>query len=97
MNKTLSLIVAIFLVNISFGQSKVSIDSLIGRIGEKVEICSKVHGIKAFERVTFINLGAAYPNSPLTVVIFGKDYPNFKDLPSSLYLNKQICVTGTLA
>ena len=44
-----------------------------------------------------MNQGAAYPNSPLTIVIFAKDIPNFKGSPETLYGKKQICVTGTLA
>ncbi len=48
------------------------------------------------EKVTFINLGSAYPHSPLTVVIFAKDRGNFSDTPEKLYANKSICVTGAI-
>ncbi|MDP4284917.1 MAG: hypothetical protein Q8891_10855 [Bacteroidota bacterium] len=48
------------------------------------------------EKVTFINLGAAYPHSPLTIVIFAKDIPRFKGTIESLYGNKDICVSGIL-
>jgi len=94
-----SLLIFIFLVSgqLTFGQTKIGIDSAGYHIGEKAEVCSNVYGIKAFERITYINLGASYPNSPLTVVIFGKDYSNFKELPSVMYQNKQICVTGTIS
>jgi DNA/RNA endonuclease YhcR with UshA esterase domain len=93
------LLIFIFLLSgqLIFAQTKTAIDSVASRMGEKVEVCAKVHGIKAFERITYINLGAAYPKSPLTVVIFGKDYSNFKELPSVMYKDKQICVTGTVS
>ena len=48
------------------------------------------------EKVTFINLGRAYPNSPLTLVIFAKDLINFSDTAEKLYGNKSICVTGAI-
>ena len=67
-------------------------------IGETITICDKVYGTKFLEtsgtQPTFLNLGAAYPNSPFTVVIFGKDRPNFKEQPEVYYNNKKVCVTG---
>ena len=82
--------------SLAFGQKKVSIDSLSGHLNEKVIVCSEVYGVKELEKMTFINVGAAYPKSPLTIVIFAKDLPNFKTTPSALYGNKKICVTGEL-
>lgn len=49
------------------------------------------------DKITFINVCVAFPNDPLTLVIFAKDYTNFKTPPAELYGDKQICVTGTLA
>jgi hypothetical protein len=92
---SISILTLIF-AQISFGQKSISIDSVKNYLGEKVSVCSKVYGIKSTDKVTFINLGAAYPNSPLTIVIFAKDLVNFKETPSSLYTDKNICVTGTL-
>ena len=77
-------------------QTKIPVDSVSSHIGEKVVVCSEVYGIKSTEKLTFINVGAAYPNSPLTLVIFAKDLPNFSDAPEKLYGNKPICVTDTL-
>jgi DNA/RNA endonuclease YhcR with UshA esterase domain len=96
MRKIILFTAFITLATISYGQAKVSVDSVTSHIGEKVVVCSKVFGIKSLEKITLINLGQAYPNSPLTVVIFAENLPSFKDSPSSLYDGKQICVTGTL-
>jgi DNA/RNA endonuclease YhcR with UshA esterase domain len=73
---------------------KKSTDSAANYYGKKVTICSKVYGTKALKKVTFINLGAAYPNSLLTVVIFAKDRSKFKIAPDAMYNDKNICVTG---
>lgn len=77
-------------------QNKVPVDSVAKYIGEKVTVCTTVYGVKSINNLTFINVGAVYPKSPLTVVIFAKDLPNFKASPEVLYNNKRICVTGKL-
>lgn len=96
MKKIILIAVISFVSIIGFGQSKISIDSVTKHYGEKVTVCSKVYGTKALEKVTFINLGAAYPNSLLTVVIFTKDKDKFKSAPEAMYSEKSICVTGEL-
>jgi micrococcal nuclease len=69
-------------------------------IGETLTVCDKVYGTKYLETSssapTFLNLGAAYPNSPFSVVIFGKDRSNFKEKPELYYDNKKVCVTGLI-
>ena len=69
-------------------------------IGETLTVCDKVYGTKYLESSssapTFLNLGSAYPNSPFSVVIFGKDRPNFKEKPELYYDNKKVCVSGLI-
>lgn len=96
MHKMISLAVLIFGSMVSFGQQKIPVDSAARYVGETVTTCSTVYGVKAMDKVTFINLAEAYPNSPLTLVIFTKDLGNFSDTPEKLYNNKSICVTGTV-
>jgi len=96
MKSILSIPVFMVISLLSSAQTNISVDSVSKHIGEKVVVCSEVYGVKSFEKVTFINVGAAYPNSPLTLVIFAKDLVNFSDSPEKLYGNKAICVTGIL-
>jgi len=58
--------------------------------------CDVVRGGKYFDNsgMTLLNLGAAYPNSTMTVVIYKKDRSNWSDDPIKLYDGKKICVTG---
>ena len=69
-------------------------------MGEIATVCDKVYGTKYLETSnsapTFLNMGAAYPNCPFTVVVFGKDRPNFKERPELYYDNKKVCVTGLI-
>lgn len=71
-----------------------------GHTGEKITVCDKVYGTRFLENAngqpTFLNLGAAYPASPFTVVIFGSDRANFREKPELFYNNKKVCVTGLI-
>ena len=68
--------------------------------GQTVTICSKVFGTKYLSnsgrQPTFLNLGANYPNSPLTVVIWGDDREKFKGTPETIFADKNICVKGLI-
>ncbi|MDB5205170.1 MAG: hypothetical protein JWR72_245 [Flavisolibacter sp.] len=69
-------------------------------IGDSVTICAKVFTARYLDRSkgkpTLLNLGAAYPNQPLTIVIYEEDRAKFSSAPEEAYINKEICVTGTL-
>jgi DNA/RNA endonuclease YhcR with UshA esterase domain len=95
MKKISSLVFVYCCISISsYCQTSIPADSAKNYIGKVVTVCSKVFGTKALEKITFINLGAAHPKSPLTVVVFAKDYANFTGNPSEIYADKTICVTG---
>lgn len=56
-------------------QKEIKLEEAKDHIGDSVKVRGKVYGIRYMESVrnnpTFINLGAAYPNQLLTVVIWG--------------------------
>ena len=94
MKKSILTISLIFLLNSLIAQTKKIIDSATQYIGKSVTVCSQVFGIKATDKVVLINLGAAYPASPLTIAILAKDFANFTTPPAEFYKNKKLCVTG---
>ncbi len=73
-----------------------NVEESINNIGKKVTVCSKVYSIRASASITQINIGGKFPNTPLTVVIFGKSYENFKMAPEEMYKDKNICVKGII-
>lgn len=78
-------------------QTEISIDSVSIYVGQVVKVCDKVAGTfttKGEKPVTYLNLGADYPNTKLTIVIFQKDLINFPSPISEHYKNKDICITG---
>lgn len=58
---------------------------------EYVQVCAKVYGYKALDNLTLVNLGAAYPDQLLTIVLRGdaKDAYNGLD-------GQTVCVTGKI-
>jgi hypothetical protein len=58
---------------------------------EYVRCCAKVYGVKVLENLTLVNLGGAYPDQPLTIVL--RDAA--RDMGPALD-GKRICVTGTV-
>ena len=81
------------------GQQTISIDSISFFVEKNVKVCDKVAGTfvtKGDKPVTYLNLGADYPNTKLTIVIFQKDLDNFPFTPSDHYKGINICVTGKI-
>jgi hypothetical protein len=69
----------------------ISVQDAAQHYNEYVNVCAKVYGIKALDNLTLVNLGAAYPNQPLTIVL--RDAA--REIGPSLE-GKNICVTGTV-
>jgi hypothetical protein len=79
-------------------QKTISIDSITSNLGKEVRVCADYYGMKETDKVTLINIGAAYPKSPLTIVIYAKDKDKFKDLLGTFRTDRTaLCVTGTIS
>ena len=97
-----TLILAIFLVIASSisvsAQTKITPDEAAKHIGDSVTVCGKIFGGKYFDRgenkITLLNMGAAYPQSPLTIVIEADSRKNFNNKPEEFYAEKEVCITG---
>ena len=96
----LFLVISLFNFSLSlFAQTQISIDSVSAYIGKTVKVCDKVAGTfvtKGDKPVTYLNLGADYPNSKLSIVILQKDLINFPITPSDNYKGMNVCVTGAV-
>jgi hypothetical protein len=71
------------------GARPIEVGEVSKYIGQTVKICSKVYGTKDLNSIVLVNVGAAYPNQLLTVVLRGEA----KTLASTID-GKQICVSG---
>ena len=79
-------------------QQTISIDSLRQHIGDSITVCTKIFGGIYLDRSngtpTLLNAGAAYPNSPLTIMIGPDARKLFKEAPETFYKDKNVCITG---
>ena len=78
-----------------FSQAKILVNEAYKHEGEKITVCAKVCGVTVSALVTFIYTGAAYPDAPLTILIFNNDRKNFNNIETT-YSGKFICVTGII-
>jgi hypothetical protein len=83
----------------AFTQKQIDIADISKHMGDSVKICAQVFGGRFFEQSknqqTLINVGAAFPNSPLTVVLpkaLREKYAN----PETNWKDKNVCFTGKL-
>jgi micrococcal nuclease len=67
-------------------------------IGKTVTICGKIFGGRYFESndKTLLNMGGAFPNHLITLVIDGTSRKKFSFKPEELYTNKHVCVKGEI-
>jgi hypothetical protein len=67
-------------------------------IGKTVSVCGKIFGGRYFEKneKTLLNMGGAYPNHEITIVIDGANRKKFSLKPEEFYTNKEVCVKGEI-
>lgn len=84
----------------SNAQQKVELKDIGKHMGDSVQVCGKIYGGKYLESAsnqpTFLNMGAAYPNQPLTLVIWGATRKKLSFIPEKKLEHKNICVRGKL-
>lgn len=97
------LIAALCFLFVSFSSKAQNItpDEATKHIGDTVTVCGKIFGGKYFDnspknKITLLNMGAAFPKSPLTIVINGENRKNFKQAPEEFYSNKEVCIKGVV-
>ncbi|TMI63655.1 MAG: DNA-binding protein [Bacteroidetes bacterium] len=83
-----------------YSQDTIKLEDAKNKVGDSVTVCGKVFNARfvsnATNEPTFLNIGAAYPNQLLTVVIWGDIRKQFNGNPEDIFLNKEICITGKI-
>lgn len=78
----------------------ISAGEAVDHIGTTAKVCGEVASADYLPNVsgqpTFLNLDEPYPNPVFTVVIFGEHRERFRTLPEQAYLNRSVCVIGTI-
>ena len=79
-------------------QTKPTLEDIALFVGDSITVKGQVYSAKYFTESatnpTLLNLGAPFPDQPLTVVIEKEDRVFFEPNPELFYLNKEISVSG---
>src|SRR6478609_7953063 len=99
--RSLSLLLLLFFISVSIdAQATIKLEDAATHVGDSVKTCGKVAGIRFMEgskgQPTLINMGAAYPNQLLTVVIWEDLRKQFDKAPEELFKDKDICIVGKI-
>src|SRR6476469_5214793 len=96
--KYFAILSALFIPYTSLAQKEIKIEDAINHVGDSVKICSMAYGGTHLETAkglpTFLNLGRAYPDPLLTIVITDEVRKQFKIVPEDFFNNLEVCVTG---
>ena len=100
MKKIASLVIAILFSFASFAQTEIKLEEVGKHVGDSVKICAKIYGGIFLDRSkdtpTFLNVGGAYPNNPLTIVIWTDLRKEFEQKPEEFYKDKNVCIFGKI-
>ncbi|MBC7949361.1 MAG: hypothetical protein H7Y42_15855 [Chitinophagaceae bacterium] len=98
MRKCLTLVTALLSVTLAWSQKEIKIEEIGQHVGDSVKVCAKIYGGIFLERAkgqpTLINVGAAYPEAPLTLIIRPEVRKDFKSPPEDFYKDKHVCIMG---
>lgn len=98
--KYILFVAALFFTSVSFSQNVIKLADVSKHVGDSVTVCGNVANAIFLEDMengpTFLNLGAAYPDQLLNVVIFKDQRSTYNPAPETQYANKNICVTGKI-
>jgi DNA/RNA endonuclease YhcR with UshA esterase domain len=97
-NISLSFLAIIFSL-FTYAQKEIKLEEVKDHVGDSITVKGKIYGIKYFENAknqpTLINVGAAYPNQLLTIVIYGDVRKKLTyDLSEKKYSQGMAVVTG---
>jgi hypothetical protein len=99
-NLIFSVVAILLFSTILSAQTKITPDEAAKHIGDSVTVCGKIFGGRYFDRsdnkITLLNMGAAYPQSPLTILIEADSRKNFSNKPEEFYVEKEVCITGMI-
>lgn len=83
-----------------YSQKTIPLEDVGKHIGDSVTVCGNVSSVRYLETAkntpTFINLGKAFPNHSLTIVIWSEVRKQFETAPEVLFKDKEVCVTGRI-
>ena len=85
----------------SQAQTSIKLEDVSKHVGDSVTVCGKVSGgvymAQSNQKLTLLNVGAAFPNQVFTIVINNELRTKFETAPETFFLDKEVCVTGKVS
>ena len=98
MKKLRVLALCAFMLNTASAQTSVELKDLGAHVGDSVTVCGTIYSARFFsaskDSLTLLNMGAAYPNQLLTILIRPGLRGAFAKAPEEAFRNKMVCVSG---
>lgn len=96
MKKITLFLLSAFAAVAASAQTGIALKDLNAHVGDSVSVCGDVSGGRFFARdsITLLNIGGAYPNQQLTILIRPEARASFEQAPETLFKDKNICVSG---
>ncbi|HEX2609346.1 MAG TPA: hypothetical protein VHK91_18325 [Flavisolibacter sp.] len=99
--KALTLLLSMMLLTTMLhAQKEIKAEEAYQHEGDSVVLTGTVMGGRYLQNAvngpTLLNLGAAYPNQLLTVVIYEQDRALFKEAPETFFMKKTVRVAGKI-
>lgn len=100
MKNILLIIACTFLAKWGTAQQTYTPEEAAKHVGDSIKVCGKIFGGRFFETSnnapTLLNMGAAFPNSPITIMIPGSVRLQMGIAPEVQWREKNVCVIGTV-
>ncbi len=93
-------VLTMLLVSVHIYAQQIKPEEAKNHIGDSVTVCGSVDGGKFLENAnrqpTLLDMGGAYPNQALTLLIWGVNRSHFSYKPEEALKGKEVCVTGKI-
>jgi hypothetical protein len=100
MKKLLLFTLILIFVKSGFSQT-LTPEEAAKHVGDSVKVCGKIFGGRFFETSnnapTLLNMGAAYPASPITIVLYNDIRAKMGYAPEIELKDKNVCVNGRVS
>jgi hypothetical protein len=97
MKKLLTFALVFILAKSSFAQT-LTPEEAAKHVGDSIKVCGKIFGGRFFETSngapTLLNMGAAFPASPITIVVYSDLRAKMGYAPEVQLKDKNVCVNG---
>ncbi|PWU00650.1 MAG: DNA-binding protein [Bacteroidetes bacterium] len=96
------LILSILVLSIAFTTKAqvINPEDAARHIGDSLTVCGEIFTARYFEssnnKPTLLNMGAAYPDNPITIVIFEDVRTKLNFKPEEKWVHKDLCITGKI-